>query len=96
MLFIIYINDLPSFLTCNSLLFADDVKLYADSSRVADLNRDLVAAVDWASDWAKEFNVAKGNVMYFGPGKSSDITMKVNVRCTSCPLSKPGETLEFI
>ncbi len=40
------LNDLPSFLTCNSLLFADDVKLYAESSKVADLNRDLVAAVE--------------------------------------------------
>ncbi len=78
LLFIIYINDLPSFLTYNSLLFADDVKLYAYSSRVADLNRDLVDAVDWASDWAMEFNMAKCNVMHFGPGIASDIVMNVN------------------
>ncbi len=56
----------------------DDVRLYADSSRVADLNRDLVATVEWAGDWAMEFNVAKCNVMHFGPGTASDTAMSVS------------------
>ncbi len=53
----------------------DEFELYADSSGVADFNRDLVAAVQWAGDWAMDFIVAKCNVMQFGPGTASDIVM---------------------
>ncbi len=95
LLFIIYITYLLSFITCDSLLFADDVKLYADSSRVADLNRDLVAAVNLAGDWAMEFNVAKCNVMHFGPGTASDMVMGVNNEVHLLPAVQTGRDLEL-
>ncbi len=44
-----------------SLVFADDVKLYADSSKVAYRNRDWVAAAEWAGIRAIECNVARCN-----------------------------------
>ncbi len=52
--------------------------MYAESSRVIDLDRDLVATVEWTGDWALGLNVAKCSVVHFGPGTASSIIMSVN------------------
>lgn len=52
-LFNIYINDLTDVLHCNSLLFADDLKLFAEVSSSNDctlLQGDLVRVEDWCME----------------------------------------------
>ena len=66
LLFSIYINDLPETLKCLSLVYADDVTLFADvpSARKREdsllaINEDLRAAMDWSTANQMKFSSAK-------------------------------------
>ena len=85
LLFIIYINDLPDLLNCNSSLFADDTKIYSrlsESSYELDVERiqlDLDIIVKWCNDWQMELNVDKCKVMHIGRlNKNHNYTMLNN------------------
>ena len=60
LLFLIYINDLPSDLKCNVKLFADDTSLLTvvkDKNESANiLNNDLQSISIWAYNWKILFN----------------------------------------
>lgn len=64
------INDLPAVVThARSLLYADDLKLFAEVRSVADclaLQRDIDAIFDWAVINRMEFNPSKCHSMTFG------------------------------
>ena len=78
LLFLIYINDLPTELLSRLSLFADDSKLF--SRIIANKNKlkvdnidggrqlqdDLDRVVEWAKKWKMEFNVDKCKVMHLG------------------------------
>jgi len=66
LLFIIYMNDLPSCLTV--ILFIDDTKIYNVASNPQDLQRDLDSATLWSEIWD----------MYFNPTKS--IHFRINAK----------------
>ncbi len=53
-----------------------------------------MATVEWAGDSAMEFNVAKCNVMYFGPGTISDNVMSVNDEVHLLPVTPTVRDLE--
>ena len=62
LLFILYINDLPSAVSCTLKIFADDVAMYCSVESVTDCNTfqhdlDLVAA--WCSKWQMRLNPSK-------------------------------------
>ena len=62
MLFVVFINDLPSGTNCPSKLFADDTKVYGPAGTLADCQRiqeDIVHHENWANT----------NLMTFHPGK---------------------------
>ena len=69
-LFLVYINDLPTVLDPNTAcrLFADDCLIYrsikSDEDRLI-LQRDLGALHDWGIQWGLTFNVSKCNMMHF-------------------------------
>ncbi|CAH1266560.1 Hypp3419 [Branchiostoma lanceolatum] len=68
LLFLVYINDLPSCLTpgTTARLFADDCLVYREIRGQEDqviLQRDLVALQDWATTWGMKFNPKKCNTM---------------------------------
>ncbi|CAH1273930.1 Hypp5238 [Branchiostoma lanceolatum] len=68
LLFLVYINDLPSCLTpgTTARLFADDCLVYREVRGQEDqviLQRDLVALQDWATTWGMKFNPKKCNTM---------------------------------
>ena len=77
-LFLIFINDLPTELLSKLSLFADDSKLFSriivnknklnpeviEGSRR--LQEDLNKVVEWAIKWKMEFNVDKCKVMHLG------------------------------
>ena len=66
LLFLTYINDLPSTVSSQVRLFADDCLLYRPLKCRADqeqLQRDLSALQDWADRWGMCFNPSKCSVL---------------------------------
>ncbi|CAH1263510.1 CSMD3 [Branchiostoma lanceolatum] len=62
LLFLIYINDLPSNLTSPSRLFADDTAAYNTVTSPEDqgvLQKDLERLADWENRWDMEFHPGK-------------------------------------
>ena len=59
-IFLIYINDLPSELSCSPKLFADDVSLFSVVKNVNEtakkLNKDLENISKWNYHWKMSFN----------------------------------------
>jgi len=72
-LFLLYINDIPSVITSQVRLFADDCLLYrpilSDADRVA-LQRDLDFLEKWCDTWGMRFNAKKCQIMSITRGKS--------------------------
>ena len=69
MLFIIYINDMPSSVLSSIYLFADDAKLYGNMSsnyNPPTLQHDLQQLEKWSEKWQLRFNLNKCNVMHLG------------------------------
>lgn len=63
LLFLLYINDLPSNLQCKTRLFADDCLLYATIVNPTTdgqlLQNDLVELEYWQNKWQMDFNPKK-------------------------------------
>ena len=62
LLFLMYINDLPSFIHNKIKLYADDVLLYCRITSPSDcvkLQQDLNLLVHWANKWKMTFNILK-------------------------------------
>ena len=65
-LFTIFINDLPEMININCQVFADDTKIYDDSSNSMKIQEDLFNMQKWTEKWNLYFNVAKCKVMHVG------------------------------
>ena len=66
LLFACYINDLPDAVSCNCLMFADDVKLYHRIERQEDcafLQRQIDALCNWSKLWRMSLNPRKCRVL---------------------------------
>ena len=78
-LFIIFINDLPSVVGNVCKLFADDCKLYKiikSKLDQDDLQNDIDNLCKWSQDWLLSFNIKKCKVVTFGDKKHDyDYTM---------------------
>lgn len=67
LLFLIYINDLPSQVTSTIHLFADDCVIFREITADCDTNRlqsDLDIISNWCSLWLMELNVNKCKAMH--------------------------------
>ena len=66
-LFLVYINDLPSCIDCPARLFADDTAIYLSISSpqdAASLQANLSALEEWEANWDMEFNAKKCEVLH--------------------------------
>ena len=74
LLFLIFINDLPSALSSSLvLLFADDVKCFMSVSSQSDcllLQNDLSRLVEWSSAWSLFLNEDKCCTVHFTKNQS--------------------------
>ena len=80
LLFVIYINDLPSILECCwASLYADDTVIYcygSSSQELSDeLNRDLFAVAKWLND----HNLEKTKCMLVGSNRKLESKMALTV-----------------
>ena len=69
LLFVIFINDLPDKLTCQSLMFADDTKVYSRVTNQEDaqlLQQDLNQLEQWSEEWLLKFHPDKCKVLSMG------------------------------
>ena len=64
LLFILFINDLPQCLNNTVKMFADDLKLIANSSDKTVVDSDLKSLEEWERNWLLEFNTSKCKVMH--------------------------------
>ena len=65
LLFLLHINDLPSVVSSNVRLFADDCLIcrnFKNKDQIA-LQKDLNLLENWGSTWGMRFNAAKCNIM---------------------------------
>lgn len=76
LLFLIYINDLPSSVSsCKPLMFADDTKCFKSIKDRSDsqlLQSDINSLAQWSNTWLLPFNFSKCVVLHFFPS-SSDV-----------------------
>ena len=69
LLFVLYINELPSLVSSNLLMFADDIKLYRCIRSPEDcliLQNDINILLDWSKHWLLFFNVSKCKALHIG------------------------------
>ena len=67
LLFLLYVNDIPTYVSSKTRLFADDGLLYREinlSADAASLQRDLDALCRWEKEWQMKFNADKCFVMH--------------------------------
>ena len=68
-LFVIYINDLPSHLNSQALMFADDTKVFSQIQSIEDaykLQEDLNRLEEWSRDWLLVFHPDKCKILTLG------------------------------
>lgn len=68
LLFLIFINDLPSEVKCDHLLFADDLKIYLRITSIEDciiLQNELDRVVAWCTNNSLKLNVSKCKYLTF-------------------------------
>ena len=66
LLFLLHINDLPSVVSSEVRLFADDCLIYRNVKNKEDqiaLQKDLNLLENWGNTWGMRFNAAKCNIM---------------------------------
>ena len=69
LLFLLFVNDLPKWITNSMRMFADDVKIWnviksdTDSGSLQD---DLDSLTRWSSTWLLKLNASKCKVMHIG------------------------------
>ena len=98
LLFVLYINDMPSLTTHLCKLFADDSKLIGIIKNSQDkviLQNDLDLLNSWSQKWKLLFNVNKCKVMEVYTNKLSS-QLSSNNEITMCDVNNMRTSLEFI
>ena len=83
-LFLFYINDIPSVVDSHLLLFADDIKLYCriqSENDITQLQKDINDLLNWSNTWLLNFNIPKCKVL-----RISTSTLPQNYTLNGTPL----------
>ena len=84
LLFIIFINDLPSEIKNHCLMFADDTKIVGAPGH--DLQIDVNHADNWARQWQINFNVGKCKVLHFNQDQDEYFEYEMRELNTMCKI----------
>ena len=69
LLFLLYVNELPECIKCDTKMFADDTKLWCKITKDEDsciLQDDLDKLKTWSNTWQLKFNTDKCKIMHIG------------------------------
>jgi len=69
LLFVLYVNDIPSLIHCKSKLFAVDIKVWQPIKNYGDnrqLQNYLHSLEHWSEKWLLKFNIEKCHKMSIG------------------------------
>ena len=84
LLFLIYINDLPTATNLNVLSYADDTTLFQSGPNIADLektvNIELNKIYTWLCENKLSLNLEKTNYMIFGPHNTNPIRPIIKIK----------------
>ena len=69
LLFLIYVNDIPSMLRSVSKMFADDIKIIVNPNQHTDIEHDLHSLEYWQETWLLRFNTSKCKTVHFSSAK---------------------------
>ena len=91
LLFLLFVNELPSWIANKMRLFADDTKVWAyirTTENSQSLQKDLDSLTTWSNEWLLHFNPDKCKIMHTGykfdtKYYMSDNTSKVELQSTS-------------
>ena len=78
LLFLMYVDELPTMMRNNMKLFADDSKLWCRIRKIQDslpLQRDLDVLMEWSRVWQLGFNIEKCKLMKMGHGLQTQYHM---------------------
>ena len=91
-LFTLFINDLPDHVESICKIFADDTKIYNESSNRHILQKDLNSLQEWCDKWQLYFNCTKCKCLHLGKGNpNNDYTLRSNneeITIEKCQLEK--------
>ena len=103
LLFICYINDLPSFLQSSQAFFyADDTALVVNGKNVVDINAklclDFTVVTNWFTANKLSVNTAKTKCMLFSTNRypQKDEPLKVESDCTVDNLLEPVDHFKYL
>ena len=73
LLFNIYVNDIPSVVDSQTLMFADDTKIFRKIQSKSDFlqfQQDIDNLFTWSVKWQLKFNILKCFILHLGPDHS--------------------------
>ena len=80
-LFLLYINDLPDDVICNTAIYANDTTLYFKCDHTSDLwqqlelafelESDLRDTMEWGRKWVVDFNAGKTQLVSFSQSNNT-------------------------
>ena len=71
LLFNIYVNDIPSVVDSQTLMFADDTKIFRKIQIFSDFNKTLIIySLGRLAKWQLKFNISKCFIFHLGPDHS--------------------------
>ena len=96
--FNIYVNDIPSIIDSQTLIFADDTKIYREVKSKADFlqfQEDINCLLDWSTQWQLKFNISKCHILHLGPSHSyGDYYLDGNKITTESSVRDLGVTID--
>ena len=70
-LFLLYINDLPDDVICNTAIYDHASDLWQQTELASELESDLRDTVEWGGKWLVDFNARKTQLVLFDQSKNT-------------------------
>ena len=99
LLFLVYINDMPSAVNCKLLLYADDSALVVSGTSVSDIEATLSLELESVSQWLMDnklsLHLGKTESILFGNNHLLSKCSELNVRCNDSTI-EPKSSVKYL